>query len=179
MNHTYIHCGRQQSCIMGIVRATSHAFHSFFESSLHLMSCPSNFPRPRPFYPGTMPAPVVIRDTDPEWRSKPPETLIELANGTVSTSLESFISFSEVATTRREIRKILLVFHNMTVTTDMNDISTSPRSLEYVFSSISSVVSMISSTIFHRRGISDVATSNLDYYGESIGAQLFTAEEWR
>jgi len=36
---------------------------------------------------------------------------------------------------------------------------------------------MISSTISHRRGISDVATSGLDYYGESVGAQLFTAEE--
>ncbi len=122
-----------------------------------------------------MPTPVVIHDPDSELRPKP-QTLVNFANDAVATSLESFITLSGVTTTRTDTSRAIPFNHNMTGTTDMDDISTSPRLLGYVFSCISSVVSMISSTIFYRRGITEVSPSGLDDYGDSIGAQ-FTAEE--
>ncbi|KAL7467046.1 hypothetical protein ACHAXS_009829 [Conticribra weissflogii] len=122
-----------------------------------------------------MPTPVVIHDPDSELRPKP-RALINFANDAVATSLESFMSLSGATTTRTDTSRAIPFNHNMTGTTDMDDISTSPRLLGYVFSCISSVVSMISSTIFYRRGITEVSPSGLDDYGDSIGAQ-FTAEE--
>lgn len=57
-------------------------------------------------------------------------------------------------------------------TTHMGDISTSPRLLGYVFSFISSAVSMISSAIFYRRGVTRTLASTVDSYATSIGLDL-------